>query len=84
MHEGHTTRQIIDEYDAARLEALWPHPERIAVAMRLALDIEACEALMLGRPVDPSRLDPDELRRALEPGLVQLVRPIDVLHGRTA
>jgi hypothetical protein len=34
---------------------------RIWVAMRLALDLDTCRALLLGQPVDPSRLDPAEL-----------------------
>jgi hypothetical protein len=34
---------------------------RVWVAMRLALDLDTCRSLLLGEPVDPSRLDSDEL-----------------------
>lgn len=77
-----TTWQAIRDYDAARLEQLWPHAERLQVAFRLAKDLAACEELLKGAPVDPGRVRQDELQKALEPRLVQLVRPIDVLHGR--
>jgi hypothetical protein len=62
----------------------WPGGERLDTAWRLAKDIDTLEALLLGQPVDPARIHQDELQRALEPRLVQLVRPIDVLHGRAA
>lgn len=67
-----------------RLRERWPNGERLTIAWRLAKDLETLEALLLGQPVDPSRVNQDELQRALEPRLVQLVRPIDVLHGRAA
>lgn len=62
-----------------QLREAWPNAERLNVAWRLAKDLETCEALLLGQPVDPSRIDQNELERALEPRLVQLVRPIDQL-----
>lgn len=56
------------------------HMERIAVAMRLSLDVDACVALLEGRPVDPARLDAAELERAKSKRLVRLdVSPLDVL-----
>lgn len=67
-----------------QLRERWPDTQRLIVAFRLAKDIDACEALLLGQAVDPARIHQDELQRALEPRLVQLVRPIDVLEGRAA
>ncbi len=71
---------------AHRLLLEWDYPDadRILLAMRLALDVNACEALLRGEPVDPSRLDPDELARARQKTLVQLVAPIDLLGDAAA
>lgn len=74
----------IRDYDNARLETLYPHTAQIIVAVRLAKDVQTCRALLAGDPVDPSRVHKNELENALKPGLVQLVRPIDVLHGKAA
>lgn len=62
-----------------QLRAKWPNAARLTVAWQLAKDIDTLEALLLGQAVDPVRIHQDELQRALEPRLVQLVRPIDVL-----
>ena len=56
----------------------------IDVALRVALDLEACRDLLLGLPVDPGRLDPNGIAWARERGWVQLARPVDVLPLRTA
>jgi len=56
----------------AVLRERWPHPERIVVAMRLAKDIETCEALLHGEPVDPDRLDKKQLKWAKRRKLVRL------------
>jgi hypothetical protein len=66
---------------AMRLLLEWDYPDadRILLAMRLALDVGACEDLLAGRPVDPSRLDQAELAKAREKTLVRLVAPIDRL-----
>jgi len=62
------------------LRERYPHPERILVAMRLAQDIATCEALLHGRPVDPDRLDQEQLRWAKTRQLVRLdLRAIDQL-----
>lgn len=74
-----TARTTIRDYDTARLEARYQHTTRIIVAIRLARDPDTCAALLAGDPVDPARVHKHELENALKPGLVQLVRPIDVL-----
>jgi hypothetical protein len=51
----------------------------VGVAMRLALDLETCRALLEGRPVDPVRIDQAELAKAKRRTLVQLVAPLDLL-----
>lgn len=61
------------------LRELWPNAQRLDVAWRLALDLRALEDLLAGGPIDPSRLDPDELEHAKQARLVELRRPIDVL-----
>jgi hypothetical protein len=49
----------------AALREAYPNPYRLVVAMRLARDV-------LGRPVDPDRLDREALRWARERLLVRL------------
>jgi hypothetical protein len=56
----------------AGLRAAYPDTLRIFVAMQLARDVEACAALLSGKPVDPLRLDPRELERASARRLVRL------------
>lgn len=56
--------------------------QRLKLIWDLAGSLDALEDLLLGVPVDPSRLNKDELAGAFEASLVQLVRPIDLLHGR--
>ena len=64
----------------AVLRDRYPHPERILVAMRLAKDIHTCEALLHGEPVDPDRLDKEQLKWAKNRQLVRLdLRAIDKL-----
>lgn len=58
--------------DWAALRAAYPHPQRIVVALRLATDLETCRALLNGEPVDPERLDKNELDRARNRRLVRL------------
>lgn len=71
---------VLAEYDAARLEQAYPHPERILVAIRLAKDIDTCQALLHGEPVDPDRLDKEQLKWAKHRRLVRLdLRAIDQL-----
>ena len=65
----------------AALRARWPDGTRLALAWRLARDIETCGALIAGRAVDRDRLDPTELKQAYEQRLVRLERPIDLLEG---
>jgi hypothetical protein len=73
---------LLDDYDQARQQARYPHPERILVAMRLARDLRTCIALLQGEPVDPDRLDPDEVRRAKQRELVRLdFHAIDLLDA---
>jgi hypothetical protein len=62
------------------LRRLWPNGERLVAAWRLALDVETCEELLLGQPVDRNRLDPKALAWALERRLVRLERPIDLVE----
>jgi hypothetical protein len=74
----------LDPYDPRRVAwrlAAWPNAQRLDVAFRLALDVEACAALLRGEPVDPSRLDQAELAKAREKTLVRLVAPIDCLEA---
>jgi hypothetical protein len=62
----------------------WDYPDaylqRLDVAMRLALDVDACTDLLCGTPVDPARIDTIALVRAQEESLVQLVAPIELLE----
>jgi len=54
---------------------------RVWWAMMLAKDIETCEALLRGGPVDPARLDPEWLRKAQQAQLVSLdVNALDLIH----
>jgi hypothetical protein len=54
---------------------------RIWVAMQLAKDVDACCALLRGEPVDPARLDQDELEFAQAMRFVRLdVSAIDLLE----
>lgn len=55
---------------------------RLRAAFELALDPDACRDLLDGLPVDPDRVDKTALEHALAATLIQLVRPIDVVHGR--
>lgn len=55
-----------------QLRERWPHPYRLAVAMRLARDVETCAELLSGEPVDPDQLDPEAVRWATERLLVRL------------
>lgn len=64
--------EALHDYDTARLEQRYPHPERILIAMRLAKDLEACKTLLQGRPLDPIRIDQAELRKAEQRRLVRL------------
>lgn len=61
----------------------WDYPDaycdRVAVAMKLALDLATCVGLLEGRAVDPCRLDRVEVEKAKQASLVQLVRPLEVL-----
>jgi hypothetical protein len=58
----------------AGLRYLYPHPARIAVALRVARDVEAAADLLRGEPIDPARLDPDGLAWARARTLVRLDR----------
>jgi hypothetical protein len=74
--------RLLDDYDQARQQARYPHPERILVAMRLARDLDTCVALLQGEPVDPDRLDPDEVQQAKQRELVRLdFHAIDLLDA---
>lgn len=56
---------------------------RTWAALRLARDIGACEALLCGEAVDPSRVDPDALEFLRGLRLVRLdFRAIDLLDRR--
>lgn len=79
------TTDLLDDYDAARLEQLYPHPERILVAFRLAQDVDTCSALLHGEPVDPGRIDLEQLRWAKQRLLVRLdLHAIDLLTKTAA
>jgi hypothetical protein len=53
---------------------------RTWVAMRLAKDLDACQSLLRGEPVDPARLHPDELAFMRRLRLVRLdVRALDLV-----
>jgi hypothetical protein len=54
------------------LKYRYPHPARIDTAIRLAKDIQTCEALLHGEPVNPDRVDKAELERAATRRLVRL------------
>jgi hypothetical protein len=76
------SRLELDPYDPDRAAwrlAAWPNVDRLDVAMRLGLDVGACEDLLAGRSVDPLRLDQAELAKAREKTLIRLVAPIDAL-----
>jgi hypothetical protein len=63
-----------------QLRARWPDGEKLRCAWTIAADLDTLRDLLLGLPVDvASRIRPDELERAREETLVQLVRPIDLL-----
>lgn len=62
-----------DRFELARLRA----------ALELATDFETWRDLRYGVPVEPSRLDKRALQQAQTASLVQLIRPIDLIH-RTA
>lgn len=69
----------------AELRARYPHPQRIAVAMKLADDVETCEALLRGDPVDPDRVNTEALREARDRKLVRLdLCAIDLLKEAAA
>jgi hypothetical protein len=77
--EGHTTgtHHVALMHD---LEQRYPHPERILIAIRLARDVETCERLLQGEPVDTDRIDPQQLRWAKQRFLVRLdMHAIDLL-----
>lgn len=75
----------IETRDHAALERLYPHPQRIVVALQLATDPDTCRALLNGDPIDPARLDQGELRRARDRALVRLdFHAIDLLTGQAA
>lgn len=68
----------------ANLERRYPHPARIVVAMALARDPEACQALLRGEPVDPARLDERALLAASARRLVRLdLTELDLLEVAT-
>ena len=72
--------RVLADYDDAVRAHRYPHPDRILVAMRLARDVETCKALLHGDPVDPDRLDKEQLGWAKNRGLVRLdLRAIDQL-----
>jgi len=68
-----------EQWDALR--ARWPNGERLTVAWRLARDVDALHDLLAGLPVSPERLKLDEVERARELRLVQLVAPLDLLEN---
>jgi hypothetical protein len=52
-------------------------------AMQIALDVDACSALLHGEPVEPSRLHPGWLEYAAAFKLIRLdFAAIDLLHRR--
>lgn len=69
-------------YPLTRLERLELARQR--AALQLALDPGAWADLLCGVPIDPDRVDKEALQYALTASLVQLVRPIDLIHGRAA
>jgi len=64
--------QLLAEWDSLMLADRYPHPARILTALRLAPDLDTCIDLLTGRPVDPARLDQQELERAKHRKLVRL------------
>lgn len=65
------------------LRERWPHADRVAVALRLAQDVDTCAALLDGDPVDPARLDASGLAWARKRALVRLdTHAIDLLDLR--
>lgn len=79
----HSTRDVVEPFANGyhdELATRYPHPERILVALRLARDVETCRALLNGDPVDPARVDMEELRWAKQRFLVRLdFHAIDLL-----
>ena len=65
----------------AALRAAYPNAQFLWTALRLALDRDACVALLRGEPVAPSRLDPREVQAARADSLVILIRPTDLVEG---
>lgn len=63
----------------AALADAYPDAQRLLVAFRLALDVEACADLLAGRAVDPARLDQGELVTARRKRLLTLTPAIDAL-----
>jgi hypothetical protein len=79
-----TVYAFLEEWDDLQRAARWPNGARIRVAMMLARDVETCEALLRGEPVDPARIDPNELGRASSRRLVRLdLAAIDALPAVT-
>ena len=69
----------LEEWDRVKTEALWPGGERLKVAFFLAPDWQTCRDLLLGRYVDPLRLDPDWLRWAKREHFVALRPALECL-----
>lgn len=62
----------------------WPDAGPLGVAFRIAKDLDACRDLLIGRLVDPLRLDGAEVERAVQATHVQLVSPLDAYGFRRA
>lgn len=62
-----------------KLEALWPDGDRLTVAWRLSTSLDVLRDLLLGRYVDPARLDQDWLRWAKRERFVALKPAIECL-----
>lgn len=72
------------EYDRLQLEQRWPNPHRLALAFRLAPNVETCEDLLSGVGAGPEQLDASALLEARQRMLVRLVPALDVLEGIAA
>lgn len=75
------TRELADRAQAERdrLVAKWPDGDRLTLAMNLSPTIDVFEDLMLGRYVDPTRLDQDWLRWAKREKFVALKPALECL-----
>jgi hypothetical protein len=80
-------RDVDEPYTAEMrkaLEAAYPTGAKLLTAFRLARDVDTCSDLLVGVPVDQSRLDQDVLVAARRHSLVALHAPIELVNVQEA